>query len=170
MSGHFPCERENHPGKPHGKRLAEGLAEEEQAEFLQLAAKGSECFGIEMVEDQISDAGIRAGIIQCLEKVSPDPMDAGWESLGARTEIEPCNDGLREDAVQTLQEVTPARAQLLKRADFHGMLPKHGPDPSFVPEEGIDEPKIQPAPDGSGVGGIHRVEQLGNKESLFHGI
>jgi hypothetical protein len=50
------------------------------------------------------------------------------------------------------------------------VLPKHRLDPAFVPEEDIDEPKIQPAPDGSGVGGIHRVEQLGNKESLFHGI
>jgi hypothetical protein len=78
-----------------------------------------------MVEDQIADAGICFAISQCFEKVSPDPMDAGGELLGAHTEIEPRYDGLREDAVQTLQEVTPARAQLLKRADFHGMLPKH---------------------------------------------
>jgi hypothetical protein len=170
MSGHFSRKRESHPRKPHGKFLAEGFAEKEQAEFLQLAAKGSECFGIEMVEDQIADAGICFAISQCLEKVSPDPMDAGWESLGARTEIESGNDSLREDAVQTLQEVPIARAQLQKRVDFHGVLPKHRPDPAFVPEEEIDEPKIQPAPDGSGVGGIHRVKQLGNKESLFHGI
>jgi hypothetical protein len=145
MSGHFPCQRENHPGKPHWKRLAEGLAEKEQAEFPQLAAEGSECFGIEMVEDQIADAGISLGLQKGLGKISLNPPDACGEIIGSWRQIEAGYPGHGEGAENPPGQMPLSGTQFdhfLGKASMGGKLPN---DPAFIAEKGIDEHEVTPA-------------------------
>jgi hypothetical protein len=61
------------------------------------------------------------------------------------------------------------RAKFRDATDGAGISTALRSDPSLVPQEGIDQSQIESASDRTGIGRIHGVEQLGNKESLIHG-
>jgi hypothetical protein len=70
--------------------------------------------------------------------------------------------------MKTLQEMALARSEFGNPAGAGRPVTALSGDPALVPEKGIDEPQVHSTTDGPGIRGIHRIEQLGNKESLIH--
>ena len=166
MASHRARKGESHPRKHHVERFPEWFAENEHPALLQPASEEAELIRIKMVENQVADADLRPGRgfigAPRLEEITRDPVDARRQTVRSRPEVQAGDRSPGKRMMKTLQEMALARSEFGNPAGAGRPVTALSGDPALVPEKGIDETQIHPAADGPGIGGIHRIEQLGN--------
>lgn len=124
------------------------------------------------MKDQASDTCAAADVFQGVEKISRHPMDAISEGFRSWNEIQPGDRTAWEGLADLVAQGSFAGTKFHDASDGIGVFCQCACDPTGISEKYVDELKVSPASDSTGIPMVERVENFRSDDTIrrTHGL